>query len=231
VGISFVRRLVESAWEKFWILSKNPAAEKYRDRQIVALLTRLPWNEGWGVDLGGRDGRHGAALGARVVTPDWNPQRGGGSILLQADVHALPIRSESIRFAFSISLLELLRDGERFLQETRRILEPGAPFLLTIPNFRSPHFFFWFFRDVLLRGMAVHQRRYHREEVLHLLRRSGLDLLQSGGFIFLPFSLLEHLPGPLLAFFSRLDQSSWPRANPSWCSYYYFLAVRREDAA
>lgn len=54
--------------------------------------------------------------------------------LIQADGGRLPLPDQSIGSAFSNSVLEHIPQLDHVLREVGRVLKPGAPFLITVPN-------------------------------------------------------------------------------------------------
>ncbi len=61
-------------------------------------------------------------------------RRGGYRWLLRADGARLPLAGGSLASAFSNSVLEHLPHLDSVLAEVGRVLRPGAPFVLTVPN-------------------------------------------------------------------------------------------------
>ncbi len=73
------------------------------------------------------------------VDPAWFPlleakERGVYRTLCQATGERLPYRDGAFLSAFSNSVLEHIPQLDQVLQEVCRVLQPGAPFAITVPN-------------------------------------------------------------------------------------------------
>ncbi len=73
------------------------------------------------------------------VDPDLSIMREAQSrkvyrLLVQADGGRIPLADASVGSAFSNSVLEHIPHLDQVLNEVGRVLKPGAPFLLTVPN-------------------------------------------------------------------------------------------------
>lgn len=78
--------------------------------------------------------------------------------LLQASAVELPLRSQSLDFAFSLGVLHHLPDTEGAIAEIHRVLKPGAPFLVYLYYAfeNRPAWFrlLWRASDAVRRGIA-----------------------------------------------------------------------------
>ncbi len=99
------------------------------------------------LDLGCGDGLFAALTFARTLDvgldPWWAPLREAGHrqayrLRVQADGAAMPFATATFASAISNSVLEHIPQVDAVLRETARVLRPGAPFVLTVPNHRFP---------------------------------------------------------------------------------------------
>ncbi len=95
------------------------------------------------LDLGCGDGHFAATTFETAldvgIDPDAQPircaaRRGGYRMLVQADGGRLPFPDGFFASAISNSVLEHVPHIQQVLQETRRVLQLGAPFLFCVPN-------------------------------------------------------------------------------------------------
>jgi SAM-dependent methyltransferase len=75
----------------------------------------------FGVDIGG--------IALRKAT-----SRPGSHFVAQADVAAVPLRSESVDLAYSFEVLEHVWNPARVIQEMIRVVKPGGTIFFTTPN-------------------------------------------------------------------------------------------------
>ncbi len=104
------------------------------------------------------------------------PRARGALGLLQARVDALPLASGCARVVTALDVLEHLPDDRAALRELLRILHPAGVLALTVPALS----WLWSDWDVALR----HYRRYHRRQLLALVRQAGGEVLFCRAFNF-----------------------------------------------
>jgi SAM-dependent methyltransferase len=90
--------------------------------------------------------------------------------LVRASALAVPFRPESFDSVILSDLLEHIPDGHGVLSEIRRVLEPGARLIVTVPAMRC----LWSQHDVRL----GHIRRYEKDELCSVLRRAGFTIIK-----------------------------------------------------
>ena len=118
--------------------------------------------------------------------------RGRGKYSVQTDLTHLPILSGSVDLVLSLETLEHCPDPYRFLTEACRVLRPGGTLVLSCPPA---------FAELVLRVYELfafnHGEGPHRfppsREVKRLLARTGFDLLDHRGTLFVPFASLHWL--------------------------------------
>ena len=103
--------------------------------------------------------------------------------VLRADVTALPFERESFDAAVLGEVLEHVPGDEAALQEVARVLRPGGVLAVSVPA--NPARFGPSDR------WAGHQRRYSRDMLLGVCRRSGFSVQRCAAWGF-PFSALYH---------------------------------------
>jgi 4-amino-4-deoxy-L-arabinose transferase-like glycosyltransferase/SAM-dependent methyltransferase len=101
------------------------------------------------------------------IDPWWNPLQkslhsGMYHVLAQAMGDRMPLPSHTFGSAFSNSVLEHIPDIQPVLNDVSRVLQPGAPFVMTMP---SQYFTEWLggagtFERLGLSGMADQYRRF-----------------------------------------------------------------------
>ena len=101
------------------------------------------------------------------IDPWWNPLQksrhsGMYRVLAQAMGDKMPLPSHTFGSAFSNSVLEHIPDIQPVLEDVSRVLQPGAPFVMTMP---SQYFTEWLggaaaFERLGLSGMADQYRRF-----------------------------------------------------------------------
>ena len=140
-------------------------------RSFARYFARFPWddvpNGALGLDVGCGSGRWAAivrdcgfdvlALDASRDALDVAARRLPGSLVNGSAVE-LPLRSDSIDFAFSLGVLHHLPDTEGALCEIQRVMRPGAPFLVYLYYAfdNRPVWFraLWRISDVMRQGLA-----------------------------------------------------------------------------
>ncbi len=122
------------------------------------------------LDLGCGDGNFAALTFARALDvgldPWWAPLREAARwrshrLRVQADGAAMPFASQSFASAVSNSVLEHIPQVEAVLREAARVLRPGAPFVLTVPNHRFPRLL-WGARALRAMGLPRAAQAYGR---------------------------------------------------------------------
>ena len=118
--------------------------------------------------------------------------RGRGKHSVQTDLTDLPVRSDSVDLVLSLETLEHCPDPFRFLTEVYRVLRPGGTLVLSCPpafaEFVLRIYEFFAFNH----GEGPHRFPPSRE-VKRLLARTGFDLLDHRGTLFVPFESLQWL--------------------------------------
>jgi SAM-dependent methyltransferase len=113
-------------------------------RSFDRYFVQFPWSElpdgALGLDVGCGSGRWServAARGHRTIGLDAAPEalavaarRLAPGTLVNGSAVELPMRADSVDFAFSLGVLHHLPDTDGALREIRRVLRPGAPFLV-----------------------------------------------------------------------------------------------------
>jgi ubiquinone/menaquinone biosynthesis C-methylase UbiE len=96
---------------------------------------------------------------------------GSGAALLAADVHRLPLRSESFGLAVSTSVLHHWRDPAQALTEIFRVLRPGGRLALT--DWSADRLPLRLYSSLLRRTDHSIQRVYRGAELASLARSAG----------------------------------------------------------
>ncbi len=159
-----------------WLHRRVLRFEAAIDDEISRFARDLPPGT-WVLDAGageGEDARYFSqcryvAVDLAVGDPDWDYSR----LDVQADLGRLPFPDRRFGAALNIVVLEHISEPERVLAEIARVVEPGAPLLLVVPQ-----------------EWAVHQSpydyfRYTRHGLEWLLGRTGWQPLRiepAGGF-------------------------------------------------
>ncbi|HEX5853861.1 MAG TPA: class I SAM-dependent methyltransferase [Solirubrobacteraceae bacterium] len=126
-----------------------------------------------GVDLAAPDLR-----AAHLLAPD--------ALLLQADVCALPLKTECVDTVMSANVLEHVADDRLALGEMYRVLRPGGRAVLVVPAHPGSYDF-----HDRLHG---HTRRYARGELARKASLAGFELLQDiylGALLFPAFWMVK----------------------------------------
>lgn len=92
----------------------------------------------------------------------------GVALPAQADATAIPFGDSVFDAVFLFDVLEHVDDEARALGEIRRVLRPGGKLLVTVPAFM----FLYGLQD----EVSEHKRRYRRQPLVALLRRSGFEV-------------------------------------------------------
>ena len=109
----------------------------------------------------------------------------GGSIL-QTSLEKVDLPDRVAAVVTLLDVLEHLDDDEAALREMVRLVRPGGLVVITVPALR----WLWSDWDVALH----HRRRYHRADLLRLVRRSGAEVLHCSyvnTFALLPIALVR----------------------------------------
>lgn len=123
--------------------------------------------------------------------------------LINADAKVLPLETESIQTAFSISTLEHIPEVDKVFAEVYRILKPTGRFIFTVPTITFNQFlFFPFFKDFFLsifHKVFNHQPLVSKKTWIERAQKPGFKLVSVSGTIskkqvlmyqlLLPFSL------------------------------------------
>jgi len=147
-------------------------------RHLVGLVLRrfVPGERGLVVDVGCGTGGVLPLLQTRgqVLALDRAPEslafcrsRQPGQWLVQADANHLPLPEGSVELLTALDLLEHLDDDAGALAGFARVLRPGGCLLVTVPAYQS----LWSEHDAAL----DHRRRYHRRQLVAMLRAAGLE--------------------------------------------------------
>ncbi|NCS32539.1 glycosyltransferase [bacterium] len=139
-----------------------------------------------------------------------------------ADARKLPLNSESIQTAFSISTLEHIPNVDEVFNEVYRILKPGGRFVFTVPTSTFNQFlFFPFFKDFFLsifHNIFKHQPLVLKDDWIKRAQKQGFNLISVSGTIskkqvlmyqlLLPFSIpsmvIKKLTGKRFVFFPTI---------------------------
>ena len=126
--------------------------------------------------------RGGVAVGVDLFAePLRYARRRSSCLLVQADVHALPFRTEfSVIGLFDV--LEHLPDDEQVLSDLGSLLLPGGALLLTVPARKS----LWSHFD----EAARHCRRYELAELRRKLERTGYQVEYLTHYMAMVFPLI-----------------------------------------
>jgi SAM-dependent methyltransferase len=102
--------------------------------------------------------------------------RARGRQVLQGDVAALPLPSDSADVMVAMDVLEHMDDDMGAARELFRVLRPGGLAVITVPAFR----WLWGSQD----DLSHHRRRYTRDELEALLTGAGFVLHKVSYFNF-----------------------------------------------
>jgi ubiquinone/menaquinone biosynthesis C-methylase UbiE len=126
------------------------------------------------LDVGCGDGHFASLVFDRPVEVGLDPwagpirqaaKLGGYKSLVQADGGSMPFPDGYFRSAISNSVLEHIAHIDLVLQETARVLQPGAPFVFSVPNpgYLSELSVPTILRKVGLAGLGEHYREWFRQ--------------------------------------------------------------------
>lgn len=144
MGSGIDRPTVEGFGFEWSIYDQSGRDESSLRASFARYFSIFPWAEladdACGVDVGcgtGRWARLAAERGVTVIGVDPAPEalavaasHASGCDLLRATAVDLPIRSQSLDFAFCLGVLHHVNDTVGALVEIRRVLKPGAPLLV-----------------------------------------------------------------------------------------------------
>ncbi len=186
--------------------------------------------QGWVLDLASATGGNLQMLGecGQVIALDLSPhalsrcRQRGARRLVCGSATALPLRERSVDLVASLDLLEHVEDDARAVGEMFRVLKPGGLVLVTAPAYQ----WLWSDHDVAL----AHQRRYVLGEVVALLRKAGLEVLQQTYcifFMFVPIAAFRLLQRLLRCFARRSPPATAYIQVPPWVSrvFVWLLAL------
>lgn len=169
---------------------------RHRNDVVLAAIRRRP-PSGPVYDVGGGNGFVARAIldagfGVVLVEPGpgaVNALRRGVTDVIQATLEDAAFASGSIDAIGVFDVVEHVRDEDRFLSETRRVLAPGGRVYCTVPAGR----WLWSGEDVL----AGHFRRYTTTSLGASFRRNGFEVEALSPFFCwlpLPVFVLRTLP-------------------------------------
>lgn len=173
----------------------QPATAVWRAAEVHA-LAELPFPEGLGLDLGCGDGRLTKILRSevgelRLVGLDVDPHETELARTTECyeRVHTttavtIPESDETFDFAFSVSVMEHIRDLEVVLSEVGRVLKPGGLLITTVPSVGFHQCLWgpiwpWSSRPRYLRSVdrrVAHLRYWTSEEWRQALAVAGMRL-------------------------------------------------------
>ena len=162
-------------------IRKSAALEQrhwwYAERRALVRRLVSPLTPGRALDVGcGGGGNTGVLrdLGWRVSGLEYSPAAAGlatsrGLDVVRADARRLPFADGSMDLVMSTDMWEHIEDDEAVARETHRVLRPGGRLLVAVPCSMS----LWSGHDVAL----GHVRRYERAELVGLMERVGLEVV------------------------------------------------------
>ncbi|MER3495551.1 MAG: methylase [Armatimonadota bacterium] len=176
------RRMFEAEDKYWWFVSRR--------RLALRLLQNYEFPDGPILDLG--CGTGAAMIELEKVAPTTGldmsdealrlAQTRGLTRLVRGDAQALPWPRDSFAAVVTLDTLEHVPDDGLAMREIARVLRPGGLLIMNVPAFP----FLWGPHDRAL----MHQRRYHRSEVVERLRAAGLEVARATYSVFLLFPLI-----------------------------------------
>lgn len=126
--------------------------------------------------------------------------------LARANAECIPLTSESFDTIVSLDTIEHVPNDAAALNEIFRVLKPGGIFLMNVPAYK----WLWGPHDVAL----MHQRRYHRSQLIRELQAAGFKIERASYHIFLLFPLVAL--SRFLDKFKRGEPEAKLPALPNW---------------
>jgi SAM-dependent methyltransferase len=162
-----------ASWRGTRILEVCCAAVPFVDRDVTATVVRT-------------DLAYGAAALARAA--DRAHPAAGHLVHATCDAEVLPFASATFGGVAFVDAIEHVPDPERAVAEASRVLEPNGELLLTFANRNSLNY-------VLNRALGhpeystnyQHLGEYTIDEVAGMLRRAGLEIIETGGIELRPY--------------------------------------------
>ncbi|HYG93449.1 MAG TPA: methyltransferase domain-containing protein [Nocardioides sp.] len=162
-------------------IAKSAALEErhwwYAERRALVRRTVAGWVPGRAVDVGCAGGGNAVVLrdlGWQVTGLEHNPEgvriaASRGLPVVRGDGRRLPFPDGRLDLVLSTDVWEHIDDDEAVARETARVLRPGGRALVAVPCSME----LWSGHDVAL----GHVRRYEREQLLDLVTRAGLEVV------------------------------------------------------
>lgn len=150
----------------------------YAERRHLLARSIAGMTPGRALDIGAAGGGNSrvlAAAGWQVVALEYGAEgaqvcKERGLDVLRADATALPIEHDSLDLVVAYDVLEHILDHDAAVREVRRVLRPGATFLIAVPC--DPRL--WSAHDVAV----DHVRRYTTSTITDLLVRNGFEITE-----------------------------------------------------
>ncbi|MEW6741351.1 MAG: flippase-like domain-containing protein [Planctomycetota bacterium] len=188
-----------------------------------------------GLDLGCGQGwyaREFETRGARVIGLDYSigqlrqaRAQGASGPLVLADTRSIPLRSESVDFAYCVNMLHHIVEGEAQLEAVRemlRVLRPGGQLFLHEINVTNPLFRFYMgYVFPLINNIDLGTERWILPSRLPVV--AGATVEKIDYFTFLPDFLPRSLFRCLLPLERRLECSRFRRFSA------HYMAVFRKE--
>jgi len=196
---------------------------KYSDvieQDIVGRMNKS-WMDKRVLELGVGTGRFSIALatnGASVVSSDIAPEMlkqvaskiSGSNLdgrleLLLMDGRSLAIKDATFDGCICINMLNHVKDFERVLRETSRVLKPGGFFIANFPIVFSFYLPFALYVNLFRRAVArnVYSRWFTCNQIDKACSTSGLKICQIQGAIIFP---RRNIPKPFFVILRLLDR-------------------------
>lgn len=181
--------MIKTTYDIEWSLEKSHWWFVGRRRLIKTLLSSLTIHNGSTVlDVGCGVGSNLHLLnstGFRVIGIDseiyslFFANKSSGVPLLNADLLALPFKSNSVGLIIATDILEHVEEDIAGLKEIHRVLKPSGQVIITVPAFQA------------LRGIqdivGMHKRRYSKKELTQKIVQGGFTISKSSYFNFILF--------------------------------------------
>jgi SAM-dependent methyltransferase len=98
---------------------------------------------------------------------------------IRGNISRLPVRAQSFGLIIAMDILEHLQDDIAGITSLHNALKDKGILILTVPAFQ----FLWGIQDIV----TGHERRYSRNQLIHILRQGGFEILRSSYFNFFLF--------------------------------------------
>lgn len=160
------------------------------DRAVAAFAATLPAGVTM-LDVGAGGGHYrGHFLAQRYVAVDRGYEQSGlAGLDVAGDIRRMPFGDASVGAATCVEVIEHVFETQDFLAELARVLQAGAPLLLTSPLCYGEHMVPWDFH------------RFTRHALERLLDAAGFDIVSlapRGGFFTLAAYLVARVPDELM---------------------------------